>query len=331
MYAGFLRRFVAFILDSIIFFLISFALIMVLTLFKLYPQNPNDITLTIHFISLIVFILLYFFYYVFPEASPWQATLGKKILGIKVVDTHGHRISLGRSLGRNVNIALSTITFCVGFLMCLWTKKEQCLHDMVSGCMVVTSDVKPTAEFPPTKTPLIMWVTTIIILLLWLLIMTVPFIVMNNQNGFMADKLIDFEKGMTAQPVDIMTRISDEVTLQQYPTPNPDFTWGNFVFAPQGAEKGSSTYCVPSSQIDPSANQNPTCNPQDTFLVELTADTINAYRINNSPFKYALTLRYGDRKNKLKCIAQSEIGKEFCSQFEQLLQNRDTPAKTLNI
>jgi len=331
MYAGFLRRFAAFVLDTIIFCVISFVLLMILTLLKFYPQNPNDITLTIHFISLIGFIILYFFYFVFPEASPWQATLGKKILGIKVVDTHGHRISIGRSLGRNVNMALSSITFCVGFLMCLWTKKEQCLHDMVSGCMVVTSDVKPTPEFPPTKTPLIMWVSTAIILLIWLLLMTIPFIVMNSQNGFMADKLIDFERGMSVEPVAIMTRISDEVTLQQYPTQNPNFTWGSFVFAPQGAEAGEKTYCVPSSQIDPSANQNPGCNPQDTFLVELTADTINAYRINNSPFKYALTLHYGDRKDKIKCVAQSEIGKEFCLQFEQSLQNRNMPAKSPNI
>ena len=331
MHAGFLRRFVAYMIDVVIFTVISCVLLMILALLKFYPKNPNDITLTIHFISLIGFIILYFFYYVFPESSPWQATLGKKLLGIKVVDTHGYRISIGRSLGRNVNMALSTITFCVGFLICLWTKKEQCLHDMISGCMVVTSDVKPTPEFPPTKTPFIMWVTTIMILLFWLLLMTIPFILMNNQKGFMANKLIDFEKGISAEPIAIMTRISDEVALQKYPVPNPNFTWGNFVFAPQGAEASASTYCVPSSQIDPSAHKNPLCTPQDTFLVELVEDGIVAYRINNSPFKYILTLRYGDKKDDIRCLAKSDMGKDFCLQFEQSLQPQDTPSKPLEI
>lgn len=32
---------------------------------------------------------------------------------------------------------LSAIPFLIGFFMCLWTEKKQCLHDMMAGCLVL--------------------------------------------------------------------------------------------------------------------------------------------------------------------------------------------------
>jgi uncharacterized RDD family membrane protein YckC len=39
-------------------------------------------------------------YFMLWEASPWQATLGKRLLNIYVTDDNRQRISLGRSVGR---------------------------------------------------------------------------------------------------------------------------------------------------------------------------------------------------------------------------------------
>jgi uncharacterized RDD family membrane protein YckC len=78
-----------------------------------------------------------FFYSVWLEASVWQATPGKRIMGLKVVDLDGRRIGLGRSSCRNLAKALSVLTLGVGYLMPLWSRRNQALHDKVAGCLVV--------------------------------------------------------------------------------------------------------------------------------------------------------------------------------------------------
>ena len=46
---------------------------------------------------------------------------------------------------------------------------------MTSGCLVVTKEVQPSAEFPPTRPPLIMWFCLIIIPAVWLALIFLPF------------------------------------------------------------------------------------------------------------------------------------------------------------
>ena len=177
MYAGFWRRVFAYILDWIICGIVWACV--------LFPFNGKVLSPLTFALLLLVCLTLWFFYFVYAEASPWQATLGKMILGIKVVDTHGYRISIARSAGRNICLSLSIITFYIGFLMCLWTRKEQCLHDIISDCLVVTKDVQPSPEFSPTKAPLIMWFFLVIIPIMWLAFMSIPLRIvylMNKQN-----------------------------------------------------------------------------------------------------------------------------------------------------
>ena len=77
------------------------------------------------------------FYTVWLESSPWQATLGKRMLGIKVVDLQGRRIGLGMSSWRNMAKGLSMLTLGVGYLMPLWDHRRQALHDKAAGCLVI--------------------------------------------------------------------------------------------------------------------------------------------------------------------------------------------------
>ena len=322
MHAGFLKRTIAFVIDAIILSIICSLLFPLLIVLKLYPQNPMNITLTTHLMTIIFFLLIYFFYFIFPEASPWQATLGKKILGIKVVDTHGHRISIGRSVGRNINMILSSMTFCIGYLMCLWTDKSQCLHDMISGCMVVTSDVEPSPEFPPTKPPLIMWFSTVGLLILWFTAVMIPFIMLGNfskqgSNNPIKENFIAFEMGTSYSAINIMERISEEFILKNYYAPNPNFTWKDFIFAPEGAVPTTNKYCLPSSKTDSNAHELSACNENDNFLIILFEDSIRAYRVGNSPFRYTLVLNYGDKKDKLQCAPQDYISQTFCSELEK--------------
>ncbi len=70
------------------------------------------------------------------ESSAWQATLGKKIVGLKVTDADGHRLSFARATGRHFGKFLSNILF-LGFILAGFTEKKQGLHDLIAGTLVI--------------------------------------------------------------------------------------------------------------------------------------------------------------------------------------------------
>ena len=69
-------------------------------------------------------------------ASPWQGTVGKKILGLRVSDTEGRRLSFGRSLARGLLKYISTATLMIGYMMAGWTRRKQALHDLLAETVV---------------------------------------------------------------------------------------------------------------------------------------------------------------------------------------------------
>ena len=146
-YANFWKRAVACILDSIIYgtivgFINNMLGLRVASILGPSSENPDLMTsLQILGFFLVIQLIAWTAYYVWPESSVWQATIGKKILGLKVTDTDGERISFLRSLWRNFAKFFSSITLCIGYLMCLWTQKKQCLHDLMADCLVI--DTKP--------------------------------------------------------------------------------------------------------------------------------------------------------------------------------------------
>jgi uncharacterized RDD family membrane protein YckC len=71
------------------------------------------------------------------ESSKYQSTLGKAVLGIKVTDLKGNRISFGRASGRFFAKIISSLTLGVGYIMIAFTEKKQGLHDMIAECLVV--------------------------------------------------------------------------------------------------------------------------------------------------------------------------------------------------
>ena len=76
-------------------------------------------------------------YFAWMESSSWQATLGKKMLGIRVTDLGGRRISFARASGRYLAKLISSAVFCIGFIMAAFTEKKQALHDIIAGTLVV--------------------------------------------------------------------------------------------------------------------------------------------------------------------------------------------------
>jgi len=86
---------------------------------------------------MLLFLMGNWIYFSLCESSKWQATIGKKVLGLMVVDLQGRRLSFGRASGRFFAKILSSMTFLVGFLMAGFTKRKQGLHDIVAGCLVI--------------------------------------------------------------------------------------------------------------------------------------------------------------------------------------------------
>lgn len=76
-------------------------------------------------------------YFVFLHALGGQ-TLGKKMLGIKVVriDT-GREPNLGWSVVRLVGTWVSTLILCLGYLWPLWDDRKQAIHDKMAGTVVI--------------------------------------------------------------------------------------------------------------------------------------------------------------------------------------------------
>lgn len=82
-------------------------------------------------------LMVSWIYYSLLESSAWQATLGKKALGLEVTDLEGHRISFGRATGRFFGKILSAFILLIGFIMAGFTEKKQALHDILAGTLVI--------------------------------------------------------------------------------------------------------------------------------------------------------------------------------------------------
>ena len=125
-YAGFWRRFWAFLLDYII---LVFGLSLIISVFSsgyYYEDSIYGPALVISWL-----------YYALMESSNKKATLGKMALGIVVTDLNGNKISFGRATARYLCKFLSGLIFAIGYIMAVFTDKKQALHDMIAGCVVV--------------------------------------------------------------------------------------------------------------------------------------------------------------------------------------------------
>jgi uncharacterized RDD family membrane protein YckC len=138
-YAGFWLRLVAALLDLLALYMpVGFALLIVMVVSKLVNAgkgyDPAVMFLMASPMALVVGTWLYF---AAMESSPWQATLGKKMLGLYVTDLHGRRLTLGRATGRTLAKYLSVMTVGIGYLLCGFTERKQALHDVVAKCLVL--------------------------------------------------------------------------------------------------------------------------------------------------------------------------------------------------
>ena len=94
----------------------------------------------------IVIGLAYFAYF---EGSGSGQTVGKKALGIRVIDFRsGGPIGFGRGLIRYLGRILSTIPCFLGYLWMLWDGEKQTWHDKLATTVVVPESSYPVENWP---------------------------------------------------------------------------------------------------------------------------------------------------------------------------------------
>ncbi|MCU1275402.1 MAG: domain containing protein [Bryobacterales bacterium] len=144
-YAGFWRRFVALIIDGLVFaplFLIIVAVALPIgALSETGGRDYEGLAAALFGVGMMVIGLGIFagswLYHTMMESSRYQATLGKMALGIIVTDLNGARISFARANGRFFGKWLSGMIMNIGYIMAAFTEKKQALHDILAGCLVI--------------------------------------------------------------------------------------------------------------------------------------------------------------------------------------------------
>ena len=74
------------------------------------------------------------------ESGRRGATLGKRALGLEVLDLDGERPSFARA---SLRFMARALTFLVGWLWIPLTHRRQALHDLAAGTIVVRSSRRP--------------------------------------------------------------------------------------------------------------------------------------------------------------------------------------------
>ncbi|HYL90849.1 MAG TPA: RDD family protein [Burkholderiales bacterium] len=125
-YGGFWIRVLAYLVDSVV----VFSAVIVLAFVAAFLGDIGKALIPL------ICLLTPLLYWGLMQASARQATFGKALLGMKVTDTSGNRISLLRSLGRELAKWVSGIPLGLGYVMVAFTGRKQALHDMVAATTV---------------------------------------------------------------------------------------------------------------------------------------------------------------------------------------------------
>lgn len=164
--AGFWKRYVAYFIDLVLLYLLVELLGLVVflalgghelrqlldLLWRLAdPQQAGadplpalaelgQVVVRTSLVSGTAYLLLGGAYFVYHESSPRQATIGKRLVGIRVTDRHGARLTPARAAARFLAAGLSWLTLNLGHALAAWTPSRRALHDLAAGTRVLNVD-----------------------------------------------------------------------------------------------------------------------------------------------------------------------------------------------
>ena len=150
-YAGFTSRAVAFIIDIAIISLVSAVVIGAMSVFFDLPSVQRFIRwlnsvlpgsdqifigLTSTRFAGFFYLALFYLYFIFFFSTTGQ-TVGKAIMGLRVVTTDGKRMGVKRSFIRTLCYTLSLMPLGLGFLWVLGEDRRRAWHDKIAHTYVL--------------------------------------------------------------------------------------------------------------------------------------------------------------------------------------------------
>ncbi|MHC8509482.1 MAG: RDD family protein [Rhodospirillales bacterium] len=136
-YGGFWIRLAAYIIDSVILIFIILVVTLLYTLVLGLPSEAFMYVLQGDPVMMVTQLVLGILYFAGFNSSKMQATPGKRVLGLKVTDAAGNKISFLRAFGRYLAMLVSAFILGIGYIMIAFTNRKRGLHDMMAGTLVV--------------------------------------------------------------------------------------------------------------------------------------------------------------------------------------------------
>jgi uncharacterized RDD family membrane protein YckC len=142
-YAGFVTRMISFVIDRLIVGVV--ALVALLSIeWLVYSFQINQWLGFLDFspqmwavLGVVVYLLLDWTYNIGLWLLTGQ-TLGKRVMGVRILRTSGERISFWNALRRQIGYVISGILF-LGYIWILFDNRRQGFHDKLAGTIVVFS------------------------------------------------------------------------------------------------------------------------------------------------------------------------------------------------
>lgn len=131
--ADFGTRLVAYLIDAVILSVVD---MIVWAIFGMGLGRIRGIGGVFIFLGWLAIMVITWGYLIYFWTTTGQ-TIGKKVMKIKVVDTQGQPLTIGKAILRVIGYAVSGMVFYLGFLWILWDPEKQGWHDKIAGTYVV--------------------------------------------------------------------------------------------------------------------------------------------------------------------------------------------------
>jgi uncharacterized RDD family membrane protein YckC len=139
-YAGFVTRLIAWIIDHLVisgaFFIVGWIGSFVIDTFQFMGDTSRLVVLGL-------VVLFNFLFYIFYFIGLWMLsgqTLGKYIMGLRIVRTNGERLKFRNAVVRFFGVFLSALMLYLGYIIVLFDNRRQAIHDKLAGTIVVYSE-----------------------------------------------------------------------------------------------------------------------------------------------------------------------------------------------
>lgn len=152
---GFGRRLVANLIDMVVVGTLTFVAVIGLsfiiilidsfTAYK-YPDRELPVDTMALWLGLLVSVIYFIGYW-----TKSGQTVGKLVLGIRIIRPDGSALSWGRAVLRYVGYLISGLVLSLGFLWLAFDRKRQGWHDKIANTVVVQADEVPFSVNGPLE------------------------------------------------------------------------------------------------------------------------------------------------------------------------------------